>query len=119
MIDISQIAVAATSLTYLRDSAHKNAVEKGWHENPKPVGEDIALMHSELSEALEEYRNGHQPADMRFEAAKPEGIPAELADVMIRIFDFCGLHRIDIATAVVAKMHYNSTRPYRHGGKVV
>lgn len=48
---------------------------------------------------------------------KPEGIPSELADIIIRVLDICGYHRIDIAAAIADKMAYNETRSHRHGGK--
>lgn len=86
------------------------------------VGEDIALMHSELSEALEEYRAGRKPDETYFnpdKPAKPEGMPAELADVVIRVMHFCGKHGINLGKAVLEKMAYNESRPYKHGGKVL
>ena len=48
---------------------------------------------------------------------KPEGIPIELADVIIRVLDYCGYAGIDIDAAISQKHEYNRTRPYRHGGK--
>lgn len=48
---------------------------------------------------------------------KPEGIPIELADVIIRVLDYCGYAGIDIDAAISQKHEYNKTRPYRHGGK--
>ena len=50
---------------------------------------------------------------------KPVGVPSELADVIIRVLDFSGEHNVDIARAVREKMHYNRTRPHKHGGKVL
>ena len=111
------IAELPISLRELQRIAHENAVQKGWHETRRSDGEMICLMHSELSEALEELRNGKAPSEVYFKDQKPEGVPIELADVVIRIFDFCGLHNINLQSAIVTKMLYNQTRPYRHGGK--
>lgn len=46
---------------------------------------------------------------------KPEGVPSELADVVIRIFDFAGTYGIDLEKAVLQKMAYNSGREHKHG----
>lgn len=101
-------------------NAHANAIDKGWHDDKRTFGELIALCHSELSEALEEYRAGNHPSHVYTgEKGKPEGIPAELADVVIRIADMCGLYEIDLAEAITVKMAYNSTRSHRHGNKVI
>ncbi len=96
---------------------------KGWNskvEHNSDVGDRIALMHSELSEALEEYRNGKDITDVyydTFNSDKPEGFPIELADCIIRILDFCAANNIDIEKAIEIKMEYNETRSFRHGGK--
>ena len=102
--------------------SYDNAKDHGWHDSERSIGDLICLMHSELSEALEEHRNGHLPSEIYFndnKPNKPEGIPVELADCIIRIFDFCGLYGIDLETVLKQKMEYNRTRPYRHGNKVV
>lgn len=86
------------------------------------AGEDIALMHSELSEALEEFRNGHKINETYYnqdKPTKPEGVPAELADVVIRILGFCERNEIDLGKAILEKMAYNESRPFRHGNKVL
>lgn len=97
--------------------AHKDAEEKGWLEEKRSFGDIIALIHSELSEALEDYRNGHAPHHIYFEKDKPCGIPIELADAVIRIAQYCGSTGIDLNNAVTVKIGYNRTRPHRHGGK--
>lgn len=49
--------------------------------------------------------------------SKPEGIPTELADVIIRVLDYCAYAGIDIENVLEVKHEYNKSRPYRHGGK--
>jgi NTP pyrophosphatase (non-canonical NTP hydrolase) len=51
------------------------------------------------------------------DCVKPEGLPIELADAVIRILDYCEYAGIDLGVAIRQKMAYNELRPYRHGGK--
>lgn len=101
--------------------AHATAVNKGWWEqldstDIKCIPEKLALVHSEISEALEAYR-----ADLLYTVfdagGKPKGFPSELADAVIRIADLCGRFDIDLTRAIRIKMQYNKKRPHRHGGK--
>ena len=107
--------------------AHENAVKHGFWEPPLPFGTAIALIHSELSEALEEERNGNPdvwfacnesdnfictPQDeteclmygkeslCKYRSRKPEGVAVELADAVIRIADLCGHLGIDLGAVI-------------------
>lgn len=92
------------SINSLCREAHFTAKDKGWHDEKKETATWLALIHSEVSEALEADRKGDQ-----------ENFEEELADVCIRIFDLCGLMGIDLEKAIIDKMGYNTTRPRKHG----
>ena len=105
-------------LDNLSDRINKTAHDKGWYDNGvRNFGESIALMHSELSEALEAWRDPTEKAYRIKIDGKPEGWAVELVDCVIRIFDLLAENNISIDHIIEYKMKYNETRPYRHGGK--
>ena len=179
-------------LRTLQKETHAIAKDHGWWDEPRTFGDLIALVHSELSEALEAYRGKYIWRDWRqlqtYPNGRPRGVASELADVVIRVADMAehygvdltnlapvsrslwdnrspvslkddasfgdwlrivhkvvsntssprvllGSHSlarvirvvqqmaahygIDLDAAIEAKMEYNRTRPYRHGGKAL
>jgi hypothetical protein len=104
-------------LNYWVDLSHSVAVQHGWWDSPRPSLECHMLMVSEIAEATEEYRKGKPPIYIG-ENGKPEGEAIELADVLLRIFDYFGAKGWDLEKTVRLKHEYNKTRPYRHGNKI-
>lgn len=95
-----------TGLEQLVDTCHGAAKVAGWHDHPREKGTMLALIHSEISEALE-----HERKDtMDDHLPHRKGAEVELADAVIRIADYCGKFGYDLAGAVVEKISYNAHR---------
>ena len=119
----------------LQKIVHQMAKEKGWWDDvdgkPRDIASQFVNFHAEISEAWEEVRDGKpfnkiiyhesqahgEGEDTTERILKPCGVPIELADCVIRIMDTCEAYEIDLEEAILEKIKFNQTRPYRHGGK--
>ena len=147
-----------STLNEIAQAAHANARAKGFWDDcvtdgalyPEAVvakiPEKLCLIHSEVSEALEDFREGNMETVAHYSSgrsamgcpkcdcfrensdiacrncghlAKPVGFPSELADILIRTLEFAAALGLDMDREVAVKMAYNATRPVRHGGKRV
>jgi NTP pyrophosphatase (non-canonical NTP hydrolase) len=123
-------------ITELVHEAHETALAKGWWDRylplhgiladrtrapdvpPDSLAAKIMLVVTECSEALECVRDGAIYATHDTDG-KPEGLPSELADIVIRVADLCGALGIDLDVAVREKLLFNRTRTHRHGGRAL
>ena len=94
---------------------------KGWQPNDNQFGTSLALLHSEISEALEAFRDKDWSSTLD---GKPEGVSSELADVFIRLLSTWAQFvqpqtGLSLEDEYERKMAYNRTRQWRHGGRAV
>lgn len=102
-------------ISELVQKAKENANSHGWFiewdkttldKKVLSIGDTLCLCHSELSEALEDYRDDNK-----------EHFKEEIADEFIRLFHLCGEMNIDIENEIIKKMNKNKLRPINHGRK--
>ncbi len=109
--------VFASAWNEFAKKTHATHKEKGFAmPSASPViwdGNQIALMHGELSEAHEALRKDL----MDDKLTHRKGVEVELADVIIRIMNYAADRHLDVAGAVIEKAKFNEGRPFMHGGK--
>lgn len=127
------VSTSLSNVNELAKEVYRRNVEKGFYQKEKNIGEMIALLHSELSEALEcdrkdRYANADNetwdmldasPDEMSFADLFRETVKDtfedEIADTFIRLLDISGFLEIDLERHIKYKMKYNETREFKHG----
>lgn len=106
----------AAALNLGVDVCHGLAKEAGWwvdlatgqsiKERPYCFSNKLALIHSEVSEALEGDRKNLMDDKLPHRHMRE----VELADVVIRVFDLAGAYGMDLGGAITEKLLYNKQR---------
>lgn len=139
------MSTLAESLNAAATEVGQAAAANGWHdryntledgpEKTDHVVAKLALVVSEISEAVEEIRAGNwteyaSPVEILYldgtptgryatDPGKPEGYPVEVADAAIRLLDLCFMTGIDLGDVAARKLAFNATRGRMHGGKAL
>lgn len=120
-VDDAKTALCIGAIDLLCETAHRDVRARGFYDD---VNEDdprhdlsiMSLISSEVSECVEAIRNPEELAG-HLDQEVFTALEEELADVVIRVFDYAGYRGIKLGRAIIEKLDYNRTRPYRHGGK--
>ena len=97
----------------------ENVEKEFWEHGPSEnldflAATKLALIHAEVSEALEALRKGDE-----YDKHLPmyPAYSVELADIVIRVFDLAGWEGIPLGEVIQAKLAFNKTREPKHGKK--
>lgn len=108
-------AIALTSGWWNKHEDH------GFETTINGTAEKLLMIHSEISEAVEDMRvalTEDNLSSVRYDDdGKPYGFATELADIIIRTLDLAEWLGIDIENALARKITFNSRREFRHGNK--
>lgn len=128
-------ASTVEALRELQQTCGDTAASKGFHDDRRDLagpslanwqGNKLLLIVSEVVEAHDEIRNGkaatktYYPTSVGVDTGaphKPEGVPSEIADAVIRCFDFAYTEGFDLAGIIAEKLVYNASRERLHGKK--
>ena len=111
MTQINEFAAIVT-LDTLVLKAHTTATQHGWWDDDRSIGEALLKVMVEVAEAVQALEQGNPPDK---HLPDFDSLTIELADTVIRILDLAGRLNLPLGAAIVAKMAFNESRPYRHG----
>lgn len=106
------------TLFQMIQEVQEHNVDMGWREGDTRFAEYVALLHSEVSEMLEAWRD-HKRNEYTTPEGKPDDVGSEIADVFIRLLDMCDVYGYNLEHEYERKMKYNRTRAYQHGGRTL
>lgn len=116
---MSDESVTRRTMRDWQEHVYETSASKGWHGGPPDIWKFLGNLMAESAEAWEEARKADFDPKRTYyrDDGKPEGLAAELADVVIRALDTAQTYGIDLEAAIEEKDRFNQTRPMRHGGK--
>ena len=131
MTDFAELQTMTSAINVANGWRESGLAEPGSKERTHQDIVELALISTEVSEGIEEVRNskpdlyyhdkyGNETSDEDDPDGnpnKPEGLRAELADVVIRAMDMADKRGWNLGADIRTKLYYNATRGYRHGGK--
>ena len=100
----------------LIERSHKQACDKGFWETPLTFDMAMALIISEIAEALEAYRKGRVNPDWNDQDAIKNAFETEIADAIIRIYDWCGGKGYELEEETVRIYNWNEDEGYNFMG---
>lgn len=95
------------TITEWLEAQFRQFKEAGWLDEPRNKGTDLMLIVTEVSEAMK----GERKNLMDTHLPHRKMAEVEMADVVLRVFSYCGTFGYDLEGAMIEKMEYNRTRP--------
>lgn len=114
---------AAELIDRLAEVVYDNNEQKGFWDHPNDpltmVPLKLALIHSEISEALAVHRDVYddegEDSVIGMTPMQEDDFTEELADIAIRLLDLAGGYELELGDAIVTKIEKNKGRPPKHG----
>lgn len=114
--------ITSKQLNRLRDEAYATACNKGFHDGKHSDEHYLMLVITEIAEAVQADRKGLRADRERYDYAVDRGmcsdmeecfekyiknsIEDELADIVIRLLDFCGMRGINLRRYLPIEMYF-------------